>query len=431
MNKQNSIKIPPEWTKNLSIYEVNLRQYSPNGTFKEFEEHLPRLKDLGVGILWFMPIQPIGEKNKKGSLGSYYSIKDYKAVNPTHGTIDEFKQLVKKIHEMGMYVILDWVANHTAWDNNLTLEHPDFFTKDEKDNFTPPNSDWSDVIHLNYNNSKLRKYLSDTMKYWIEETDIDGFRCDMAHLLPTDVWNEVRSELDKMERKKPIFMLAESENRDLIEKAFHSLYNWNIFHILNGIAKGNKCVHDIDAVLQREITDYPKHAYQMFFTSNHDENAWQGSAIERLGVGLEAYNVLTFTISGIPLIYSGQEAGEHRRLKFFEKDQIIWREDKLRPFYSTLNNLKQRNKALWNGVYGGDFSRINTSNNWGILSYIRKKDENAVFVILNLSPYDQNITLYGYDYCGEYKDVFKGEKVAFKENTDFFLRPWEYKVFEQ
>lgn len=416
-----------EWTKNQTIYEVNLRQYTPSGTFKEFEEHLPRIKNLGVGILWFMPIQPIGEKNRKGTLGSYYSIKDYTAVNPMYGTLADFKNLVKKIHSMGMHVILDWVANHTAWDHRWTKEHPDFYIKDENGNFKPPVPEWEDVIDLDFSNQNLRRQMVEDMKYWLRECDIDGFRCDMAHLVPTDFWNDARPQLEAV---KPVFMLAESELRELLYKAFDMIYNWNIHHTMNAIAKGEKSVHDLDNMLKREIYDFPEQAYQMLFTSNHDENSWQGSAMERLGIGLETFNVLAFTMHGMPLIYGGQEAAETRRIKFFDKDEIHWKDDKLYPFYQKLTTLKKRNEALWNGNFGGSFIRINSSNNWAVFAYLRKKDEKKVFVVLNLSHYEQHAVLHGDVYAGEYREVFTGKTEKFTGNNTIHLNPWGYKVFE-
>jgi len=418
----------PEWSKNKTLYEVNIRQYTPEGTFKAFEEHLPRIQDMGVGIIWFMPIQPIGQLNRKGTLGSYYSIRDYTAINEAFGTLNEFKELVKKIHEMGMYVILDWVANHTAWDHVWTVSHPEFYTKDQNGGFKSPIPEWSDVIDLDFGNRELRMQMIEAMKFWLQEADIDGFRCDMAHLVPTDLWNEVRPELDKV---KQVFMLAESELRDLLVSAFDMIYNWRFYHTMNGIAHGEKNVHDLDQLLQNDIYNFPENAFQMFFTSNHDENSWNGSAIERLGIGLETYNVLIFTIAGLPLIYNGQEAGETKRLSFFEKDEITWKEDKLMPFYKKLIALKKRNSALWAGNFGGTFTRIDTSNNWAVLSFVRERDEDAVLVILNFSHYDQNVTLYGDVYTGIYSDVFSGEQVSFYESSSIFLRPWDYRVYEK
>jgi len=324
----------PDWVKNQTIYEVNLRQFTKGGTFEEFEGHLPRLKALGVGILWFMPIQPIGEKNRKGSLGSYYSIKDYSSINPEFGTMTEFKSLVKKIHSLGMKVIIDWVANHTSWDHQWTKDFPDFYDQDEHGNFKPPFPEWEDVIHLNYNNPVLWREMISQMEFWIREANIDGFRCDMAHLVPTVFWNHARHQLDKV---KPMFMLAESENHDLLEFAFDAIYNWKLLHGLNDIAAGKIKTNELLNIAKNGSDNLPTGAAELNFTCNHDENSWQGSAIERLHYYLEPLTILTFTLPGIPLIYSGQEAGNYRRLKFFDKDEIEWKEDKMTPLYQNIS----------------------------------------------------------------------------------------------
>jgi len=415
------------WAKNLVMYEVNLRQFSPNGTFSEFESHLPRLKELGVGILWFMPIQPIGEKNRKGSLGSYYSIRDYWGVNPMYGCINDFKRLVAKAHSMGMYVLLDWVANHTSWDSNMTVNHPEFYTKDEHGNFRAPYPEWADVIHLDYSNPELREYMIEAMKFWVRETDIDGFRCDMAHLVTTDFWNQARVELEKV---KPLLMLAESENLDLAESAFDILYGWRLFHLVNDIAQSKKNVYDLDSMIKSEIVDYPPQVWQLLFTSNHDENSWNGSAIERLTFALEPINVLMLMLSGMPLIYSGQEAGNYRRLHFFDKDQIEWKDDKLTPFYTKLADLRKRNPAIWTGSYGGGYARIQTSHDDCILAFMRQKDNYKVLVVMNLSHHDQTFVMKGDLYVGNYLDIFSLKIVTVHANTVVNFKSWEYLVYE-
>ncbi|NCO56430.1 MAG: alpha-amylase, partial [Bacteroidetes bacterium] len=344
-------KIVPEWSKNLTIYEVNLRQYSLSGSFKDFEKHLPRLQELGVGILWFMPIQPIGVINRKGTLGSYYSVNDYLSVNPEFGTIEDFKSMVKKIHELGMYVIIDWVANHTSWDNTLITGHPEFFTKDSLGKIISPVKDWTDVADLNYDNKGLRRYMIDAMKFWLKETDIDGFRCDVAGMVPTDFWEEVHPALDSV---KKVFMLAECEDPKLHNIAFDMTYTWDFHNLITNIAKGNKNASSLVPLFKKEKNDYTKDAYRMYFTSNHDENSWNGTAYEKFGKGVKTFTVLSFIVPGMPLIYSGQEAGLNKRLKFFDKDTIEWKKDDFFNLYETLIALKKRNKALWNGAYGGD-----------------------------------------------------------------------------
>ena len=423
--KDNTI---PEWAKNLTIYEVNIRQYTEGGTFKEFKEHLPRLKELGAGILWFMPVQPIGKLNRKGTLGSYYSIRDYIDVNPDYGTIEEFKELVVEAHIMGMYVILDWVANHTAWDHVWRDEHPDFYTKDENGNFKAPVPEWEDVMELDYSNPSLRITMIESMKYWLREAGIDGFRCDMAHLVPNDFWEEARTEFNKI---KHVFMLAESEDKSLLDNAFSVEYNWNIFHTGNNIVHQKNDIRDLDKIVDEEINSLPENATYMLFTSNHDENSWQGSAIERLGVGLEPINVLMFTLEGIPLIYSGQEAGLSRKLSFFEKDFIEWKTDKMFSFYQKLIALKKSNPALWANPYGGAYIRLPSSTcNSTVYTFIREKDNHKVLVITNLSntPCQTRVDILIHQ--GYYKDIFEEENIFIEANHLFDLSPWEYKVFE-
>ncbi|HSD63257.1 MAG TPA: alpha-amylase family glycosyl hydrolase, partial [Ignavibacteriaceae bacterium] len=322
----------PTWSYNLSIYEVNTRQYTQEGTFKAFDSHIKDLKDIGVGIIWFMPINPIGEKNRKGSLGSYYSVKNYKEVNPEFGTLEDFKETVKQIHSMGMYVIIDWVANHTAWDNVWTKEHPDFYTRDSLGNFAPPVKDWTDVIDLNYDNKELWKNMIDAMKYWVQECDIDGFRCDVAGMVPMEFWKSARIELEKI---KKVFLLAEAEGPQYHE-AFDMTYSWELLHLMNDVAKGKKSVQAVRDYFTKEKDQYPPDAYRMRFTTNHDENTWNGTEFERMGAAAETFDVFTCVISGMPLVYSGQEAGLNKRLKFFEKDTIQWEKNNYRILYSDL-----------------------------------------------------------------------------------------------
>ncbi len=417
----------PEWSADLSIYEVNLRQYSESGTFKTFEQHLPRLKEMGVGILWFMPIHPIGEKNRKGNMGSYYSVKNYKAVNPEHGSLADFKALVNRIHDRGMYVIIDWVANHTAWDNPMTLEHPEWFTKDEQGNFIPPVPDWSDVVDLNYDNPGLRAYMIDAMKFWVRETDIDGFRCDVAEMVPMDFWNDARAELEKI---KPVFMLAEAESPTLHEKAFDMTYCWKLYWIMNGISEGRNSAADVDTFFAKEFETYPKNAYRMFFTTNHDENSWNGTVFERMHDAAEMFAVFTAIIPGMPLVYSGQEAGLDKRLNFFEKDQIVWKEHPFQDLYSTLFKLKKRNPALWNGERGGEMIRVPTSNDSAIFAFIRQKDDDKILAVFNLSKEERTIALNDDLFLGNYSDVFTDKKVILSESTKITLKPWDYRVLK-
>jgi glycosidase len=426
MNMRRKITTP-DWVKNQTIYEINLRQFTKGGTFSEFEKHLPRLKDLGVGILWFMPIQPIGEKNRKGTLGSYYSIRNYTQVNPEFGTLDEFKYLVKKVHDFGMFVIIDWVANHTSWDHHWTKDFPDFYDQDENGNFNPPFPEWEDVIHLNYNNPALWREMISQMKFWIREANIDGFRCDMAHLVPTVFWNHARHQLDKM---KPMFMLAESENHDLLEFAFDTIYNWKLLHGLNDLAAGKLSANDLLQIVKNSKDYLPIGASELNFTCNHDENSWQGSAIERLHLYLEPLTILTFTLPGIPLIYSGQEAGNYRRLKFFDKDEIEWKSDKMTGLYQKLIELKKRNKALWAEQEAG-FQIIETDHPENIAGFRRHSGDDEVIVIANLSNEELQVKVRFTNEFAVYNELFSTQQFNNSTIQQLSIPPFGYKVFEK
>ena len=413
----------PDWSYNLSIYEVNTRQYTPEGTFKAFDSHIKELKNLGVGIIWFMPINPIGVKNRKGTLGSYYSVQDYKAVNPEFGTLEDFKETVKEIHSMGMYVIIDWVANHTAWDNVWVTEHPDFYIKDSLGNFVPPVADWHDVIDLNYDNKELRAYMIDAMKYWITECNIDGFRCDVASMVPMDFWNEARQELDKI---KPVFMLAEAEGPQYHE-AFDMTYSWELLHLINDVAQDKKSVQSLRDYFQKEQNQYPPDAYRMRFTTNHDENSWNGTEFERLGDAAETFDAFTCVIKGMPLVYSGQEAGLNKRLDFFEKDTIQWKESKYGFLYTRLLHEKTNNKALWNGTSGAEMIPVNSTAP-EIFAFVREEDGAKVYAIFNLSGKNVRSELESDKITGEYINPFSEKNFNIKSKEWLQLKPWDYRI---
>lgn len=417
----------PEWARNQVIYEVNLRQYSPGGTLNEFRQHLPRLKELGAGILWFMPLQPVGIRNRKGSLGSYYSIRNYCELDPAYGTMEEFIALVNEIHSMGMYVILDWVANHTAWDHHWVEEFPAFYRRNEVGEVHPPFPEWEDVIGLDYTNRDLRNEMIESMKFWLKTADIDGFRCDMAMLVPTDFWNEARYELETV---KPVFMLAEAEQRDLTEEAFDVLYNWNLMHVWDDIAKGKYTADEIRWRVPSEITDFPEGADNMLFISNHDENSWNGSEIERLNFGLEAFAVLIFTLPGMPMLYSGMEAGNYRRLEFFDKDCIEWKQDKMAALYSKLAHLRMYNPALWSLQPKSDFQILTSDRDDKILFFKRETSGNKVIVVINLSDEHINFQLTGNGFQGNYLDAIHEILVILGDAPCLSLDPWGYKVWQ-
>lgn len=419
--------VHPDWSKNATIYEVNVRQYTPAGTFKAFEKKLPELKALGSDILWLMPINPIGKLNRKGSLGSYYSVSDYKAVNPEFGTLADFKQLVKKAHAMKMKVIIDWVANHTAWDNVWLKDHKDFFTKDAKGNNVPPVADWTDTMDLDYGNKELWNYMIDAMAFWIKECDIDGFRCDVAAMVPTEFWLEAYTQLSKV---KKVFMLAEA-SENYLHQAFDMTYNWQLKDFMNDIAAGKKKAADLKGFFEKEQKDYTPNDYRMNFTSNHDENTWNGTEFERLGDGASSFAVLCQVVPGMPLIYTGQEAGLNKRLRFFDKDTVNWKPYKMREVYTQFNKLKKSNKALWNGLNGGELKSIDCSNE-NVYALTREKEGNKIFAIFNFSKTAQKVKISSEMITGKFKDIFsKGSVKNITNKFETELKPWEYKVFSK
>lgn len=417
--------VHPEWSKDAIIYEANVRQFTPEGTFKAFEEHLPRLKELGVEILWLMPIHPIGEKNRKGGLGSYYSIQDYTAVNPEFGDLNDFKSLVAKAHELGMFVILDWVANHTAWDHDWVTEHPEWYNRDENGEIASP-YDWTDVADLDFNNKELYPVMLEEMKFWVEETDIDGFRCDVAGMVPVEFWNMARAELDKI---KPVFMLAEAEEPKHHVNAFDMSYGWELHHIMNEIAQGKKNATALDEYFKKTDTLYPADAYRMYFITNHDENSWNGTEYERMGAAVNTFAVLTYTLPGMPLIYSGQEAALNERLAFFEKDTIQWGNFPLASFYGDLGRLRKENPVLWSGNAGGTFKKLKSSDDKSIYAFSRKSDDGVVLVITNLSGQAQEFTIKMKEgKTKEVSDWVTGEPFIMSADIKMQLPAWGYKI---
>jgi glycosidase len=432
--KQSQVKRPvsevvtPEWAKNAVIYEVNIRQFTPEGTFNAFASHLPRLKELGVDILWFMPIHPIGVKERKGTLGSYYSIMDYKAVNPEFGSLDDFKNLVQQAHNMGFYVLLDWVANHTAWDHHWMDENPEWYALNENGEMFPPN-DWTDVAQLNYANEALRDAMIDALKFWVAEANIDGYRCDVAGMVPTPFWERARRELDNI---KPVFMLAEDERQhDLVHKAFDANYGWEQHHIMNQIAKGEQNVDHLWKYFEKVDTIFPASAYRMYFTSNHDENSWNGTVFERLGEGARAFAVLTYTIPGFPLIYNGQEAGLSHRLEFFEKDEIDWSDPQgFGPFYARLNQIKKENKLLWNADNGGAFKKIAIDKAQEVVAFSRANGHEAIVVLINLSDEPQLVNILDDGMSGDYICLLSDENVSLVKGQSLEMAAWSYLVLK-
>ncbi|OYU44042.1 MAG: alpha-amylase [Burkholderiales bacterium PBB4] len=385
-----------DWSRNANIYEVNIRQFTQEGTLKAFVGHLPRLKKMGVDILWLMPIQPIGKVERKGSLGSYYSISDYTAVHPEFGTVADMRVLVQEAHKLGMKVILDWVANHTAWDHPWAKDHKDWYKLNAKGELFPvtftngPEPEyWTDVIALNYDNKALWDGMIEAMQFWVRETNLDGFRCDVAGLVPTPFWERARKELDAT---KPMFMLSEWAETDLHRSAFDMTYDWDLHDVMKNLAKGKTDAKALRSWLESPKKVFPHHAYRMLFTNNHDKNSWDGTDAELFGPAYEAFAVLTFTLPGMPLIYGGQEARLMKRLAFFEKDAIDWKTYELQDFYTEMLALKRHNPALANGQYGGRTQAINTGND-KVFAFRRSQGSNTVTVAVNVSSTEQSFSM--------------------------------------
>jgi len=417
----------PEWSKNANIYEVNLRQFTKEGTIKAFLKHIPRLKNMGVDILWMMPLQPIGVENRKGTLGSYYSVQNYVDVNPEFGSLNDFKNMVNLAHELGMKVIIDWVANHTAWDHAWVTTHPEYYDLDSTGRMYAPFG-WEDVVKLDYDNKDLWPVMIGELEFWVREANIDGFRCDVAGMVPTAFWNKARIALDII---KPVFMLAEAEKTELLQHAFDMDYGWHFHQLSNLIAKGDTSADVVARYFEELKNTLPKGAYKMNFTTNHDENSWNGTVLERYGQGYKAFAVLMATVPGMPLIYTGQEAANEKALLFFESDPVNWKNYPLEDFYRKLLNLKKRNPALWNGDFGGAYVAVKTSNDKQVVAFTRSKDEHSVLVILNLSDKEQGLTLAGNSFAGDYKNLFEEGKESITENYRLQLEPWEYRVYSK
>jgi len=418
----------PQWARNQVIYELNIRQFSDAGTFAAVEADLGRLSDLGINTIWLMPVQPYGEVNRKGELGSYYSIRDYTGINPEYGSVEDFRSLVNAAHKRGMHVILDWVANHTSWDNPLTVEHPEYYAKDGAGNFTPPTgTDWTDVIQLDFSQPGLLDYQVNAMKYWLDEFGIDGFRCDVAWGVPTPFWNELSAALRA--HKPNLFMLAESEMGDQQLKAFNASYGWGLLHTFEEIAQGREQAISIDAALARRQLNFPAGATFLNMTSNHDENSWNGTVFERFGGGARTFAVLSMTMDGMPLLYNGQEVGLDKRLLFFVRDPIQWHESPFTDFYKTLIALKSRSPAL---LTGAPTEKVPNTEEGAIYSFIRgKAGEAEVLVIANLTAKDVTVELGSSRMAGSWTDVFSGEAKELSESEKMTLKSWDFKLMSR
>ncbi|MCY7291216.1 MAG: 1,4-alpha-glucan branching protein [Ferruginibacter sp.] len=425
--KSSSLFSTPAFLNGSNMYEVNIRQYTVEGTFKAFAEHLPRLKDMGVQILWMMPIHPIGIVKRKGILGSYYSIQNHKGINTEFGTEQDFKDLVLKVHALGMKIIIDWVANHTSWDNVWTKTNPEFFVKNEEGDFIAP-YDWDDVIQIDHSNEAEQTAMIDAMQYWITHFDIDGFRADLAHLTPLPFWLKARTNLSPF--KKDLIWLAETEEVNYHE-AFDISYTWKWMHATEQFVKGEKTLADCVKVLTEYKNDFPENALRLFFTSNHDENSWNGSEYEKYGELTKAFAVLSCLYAAVPLVYSGQELPSKKRLLFFEKDLMEWNPTiELHSFYKTLLSFRNENDIFKNAGMNSviiDEPLVNKN----IMAYKIENNNRQVQVFLNLNKVSisENISFAGAE--GNYKNIFTQQEIQVGNYFLFETEPGGYCVLEK
>jgi glycosidase len=433
----------PEWSKNAVMYEVNLRQYSDAGTINAFSESLPRLKEMGVDVLWMMPLHPIGALNRKGGLGSYYSVKDYKGLAPEYGTKEDFKKMVKSAHAKGMKVIIDWVANHSSWDNAWIQEHPSWYVKDTAGKIVTQ-YDWSDVAKLDYNNKEMRAAMIESMRYWVTEFDIDGFRCDVAFLVPLDFWMEARLSLEQI---KPMYMLAEMEwNADITPRpndyfnyAFNAAYGWNFMGVTADYAAGKKTLDQLKTELTQNYAKFPAHMQKLYFLTNHDENSWNGTVDEKYGKNWQQFGVMVYTMpNNMPLIYTGEEVGLNRRMAFFEKDNIKeteWANTSRVAWYKSMTKLRHTVPAFY--ANGPEISpkyldaKVDVeASKKDVLCYHRKNGKSEAYVFINFS---NNQIMLGLEGVNFYKD-FKSFKKESNGNdmihgNEMMLSPNSYVVY--
>lgn len=377
-----------DWVRDAVIYSVYLRSFSPSGDFEGLEKRLPELKELGVTVLWLMPINPVGEKNRKGTLGSPYAVRDYYGINPEFGTMQDFKRLLAAAKREGMRLIIDLVANHTSWDSKLMTGHPDWFKKDAAGNIVPPNADWTDVAGLDYAKPGLRRYMIEMMRWWVKDVGIDGFRCDVAELVPNDFWEEARAQLNRI---KPVMMLAEGSLPEEHVRAFDITYSWNIYDALDPLLQGMRPVTLLDQILKNERLQFPTGSLRMRFTTNHDKNAWDSPAVLKFGAdGLRLATVLVNTLPGVPMIYTGEEVANDRKLSLFEKVGVDWsRPRDMEKLWQLLIGFRRAHLALSRG----DFLRVPSSPDSCMFSFFRAAGNDKVLVVLNFSTEERTASL--------------------------------------
>ncbi|HSM06436.1 MAG TPA: alpha-amylase family glycosyl hydrolase [Longimicrobiales bacterium] len=415
----------PDWMRTAAVYQLNTRQFTPEGTFRAAMEHLPRVRDLGVAVVWLMPVHPIGRVGRKGTLGSPYAVRDHYGVNGELGTPEDLRAFVDRAHDLGLKVILDWVANHVAPDHVISEAHPEWFVRDPSgEPRTTPWFDWTDVVDLDYARPGLWRYMTDAMAWWVREMDVDGFRCDVAGFVPMDLWSQVRRELDAI---KPVFLLAEWEARDL-HAAFDASYAWSWYDAVHRVAREGADLERLREYYAGNEKAWPDGAMRLTFVSNHDKNAWEGTQFEQFGDALEAAIVLSVVGDGLPLVYNGQEAGNPRRLAFFDKDVIEWREHRVGDLYRRLLALKGQVSALANGAWGAPMLRVPNDAEAQVLSFLRENERDGVFAVFNFSDAPRDVVFEDSAHHGSWQDAFSGAPRDLDGDSRLSLDAWGWRV---
>ena len=421
----------PEWSYGAVLYEMNVRQLTPEGTLRAAAARLEFLRDLGVDAVWLMPIYPIGEKNRKGTLGSYYSIRDYCAVNPELGTMDDFDDFVAEAHRLGMKVLMDWVANHTSRDARWIAGKPaSWYERDASGEPAVP-WDWTDTAKLDYANRDVWEAQTAAMEFWIARHAVDGFRCDMAMLVPIEFWQYAAARLRRV--KPDLFLLAEAEQRNLFDDGvFDACYGWEMHHLLNDVAQQRVRVTALRDWLRADRGRYPRSAMRLAFTSNHDENSWNGSEFARMGAARGIMAAFTFVVpGGLPLIYTGQEVGYDHSFAFFDRDPIpaeSYRANAYTEFYRRLTELRHANPALAAGGRGGDMVEISNNAEDCLMTFVREVPGNQVVAVMNLSPYAIETDYYTGIYAGMYTDALTGRPSELRGLVVEPMGPWSYRI---
>ena len=423
------IMLHPEWSYQAVIYEMNVRQLTREGTLRAAAAKLGFLRDMGIDAVWLMPVYPIGAEGRKGSLGSYYSIRDYCAVDPGLGTMGDFDAFVAEAHRLGMKVLLDWVANHTARDARWVGEKPaDWYERDAAGAPAVP-WDWTDTAKLNYANRDVWRAEADAMEFWVRRHAVDGFRCDMAMLVPVEFWNETARRLRKV--NPDLFLLAEAEEPYLFEAgAFDACYAWEMHHLMNDVAQQKCRVDRIREYLYADREHVPTWALRLMFTSNHDENSWSGSEFARLGPAVRVMTALTFLLpQSLPLVYTGQEFGYDHSFAFFDRDPLPACEpNETTEFYRRLIALRHDAPALASGERGGSFVEIRNNAEDCLLTFVRETPENRVVALLNVSPYEVHADFDTGIYAGGYADALTGERVQLCSHVDERMPGWSFRI---